>query len=72
MKTHWFPLIRPAISALFLGGVALGGVLYLRLPWSFLKKKGVAFAEELGGLEVWIIRIWGKFGVDDMKITPLQ
>ena len=26
MKTHWFPLVRPAIRALFLGGgVALGG-----------------------------------------------
>ena len=26
MKTHWFPLIRPAIRAgYFLGGVALGG-----------------------------------------------
>ena len=27
---HWFPLIRPNIRALFLGGVALGG--YLRFP----------------------------------------
>ena len=26
MKTHWFPLIRPAIRALFLGGGGIGGV----------------------------------------------
>ena len=26
MKTHWFPLIRPAIKPLFLGGGTLGGV----------------------------------------------
>ena len=27
MKTHWFPLIKPAIRAgYFLGGMALGGL----------------------------------------------
>ncbi len=33
-EAHWFPLIRPAIRALFLGGVALGGGGYLRFPWT--------------------------------------
>ena len=37
MKTHLFPLIRPAIRAgCFLGGGSLGG-LYLRFPWNHFK-----------------------------------
>ncbi len=44
---HWFPLIRPAIRALFLGGVALGG--YLRFPWyvTCFKMLGIHITEPL-------------------------
>ena len=37
MKTHWFPLIRPAIRAgYFLGGKrGIGGYSYLRFPWFY-------------------------------------
>ncbi len=36
MKTHWFPLIRPKITPLFLGGAPLWGGAAIGFPWLFL------------------------------------
>ena len=55
MKTHWFPLRRPAIRALFLGGGSFGGGGVTLDFHDFFKKNIQFFKEEISSSENLVI-----------------
>ena len=75
MKTHWFPLIRPAIRALFLGVGGLGGgtldshdktsLNELVDPLKYLSKQG-------NHRETFHQKIKNAFGVGDLFFSLLR